>query len=216
MIALDLTATLRKVLNDLAGSSSLFNAAIESAGRTYPNAQVTAWHTTLFPGGSASKIPVGVRYTPEMAAKCALWIDDTEAPFGQAPLGNFAGWSSGAALLGGIRTSTATVFVYHESVELCSVLWQAIGARMVLMTADLQNAGYLSFDYRGGGSLSTVDLAMNGWTQIAVRTLSYEATTYQRLADSVNPITDRNLSVLPEGAVSPTGIEGAVIAATVE
>jgi hypothetical protein len=216
VIALDLTAAIRKVLNDFAGSSSLFNAAIESMGRTYPSAQVTAWHNTLFPSGSAAKIPIGIRYTPEMAAKAAIWIDDTDSPFGDKPLGNFVRWSGGSQMLGGLRTLTATVYVYHESIELCTVLASALSARMVLMTQDLQEGGYLSFEYMGGGALSTTDMAMNGWTQIGVRTLSYQATVQQQLADSVNPITDRNLSVLPEGAVSPTGIEGAVIAASVE
>jgi hypothetical protein len=84
------------------------------------------------------------------------------------------------------------------------------------MTQDLQEGGYLSFDYMGGGALSATDLAMNGWTQIGVRTLSYQAMVQQQLADTVNPITDRNLSVLPEGAISPDDIEGAVIAALVE
>lgn len=216
MIALDLTVIIKKALSDLAASSSVFEAAVESTGRTWPAADITSWYQTLFPSASAAKIPVGIRYTPEMAAKCAIWIDDTDSPFGPRVLGDFMRWSSGSKLLGGIRTQTAVVYVLHESFELCTVLWIALAARLVLMTPQLMNAGYKSFDYTGGGAMSSVDMAMNGWTQVAVRTLSYSATLQQQLADTANPITDRNLSVLPEGAVSPTGIEGAVIAATVE
>lgn len=216
MIALDLTTVIKAALTDLAASSSIFEAAVESTGRTWPAADITAWYQTLFPSASAAKIAVGIRYTPDMAAKCAIWIDDTDSPYGPRVLGDFMQWSSGSKLVGGIRTQTATVYIVHESNELCTVLWIALQARLTLMVPKLMNAGYKSFDYTGGGTISAMDLAMNGWTQVFVRTMSFSATLQQQLADTVNPILDRNLSVLPEGAVSPTGIEGAVIAASVE
>lgn len=216
MISLDLTVIIKKALSDLAASSSVFEAAVESTGRTWPAADITAWYQTLFPSASASKIAVGIRYTPEMASKCAIWIDDTDSPFGPRVLGDFMRWNAGSKMLGGIRTQTAIVYVLHESVELCTVLWIALMARLVLMVPQLQSAGYLSFDYTGGGQMTSVDMAMNGWINVGVRTMSFSATMQQQLADTANPILDRNLSVLPEGAVSPTGIEGAVIAATVE
>lgn len=216
MIAIDLSTAIKKTLADLAASLSQFTEAVEAAGRTYPDAVVASWHSELFPSASAAAIAVGQRYTPDMIARAALWIDDTDAPIGQRPLGDFTNWSGGQQVLGGIVEASATVYVYHQSDELCTVLWAAVQARMLLMTRALRASGYLSFDYSGGGALGALELASNGWLDVAVRTLSYRAMMQRRLVDRVNTIADRDLSVLPVGAISPDDIEGAVVPATVE
>lgn len=216
MIAIDLSLAVKKALADLATSSSQFTEAVQSTGRTYPAPVVSAWHGDLFPSASASGIGVGERYTPDMIKRAAVWIDDTDAPVGQQPLGNFAGWSNGQRMLGGIVEATATVYVYHQADELCTVLWTALQARLLLMVRGLMDAGYRSFDYTGGGALGALELASNGWLNVAVRTLGYRAMLQRQLVDRVNSILDRDLSVLPLAAEGPNSIEGAVIAATVE
>lgn len=216
MIALDLSVCIKKALSDLAASTSEFNEAVQSNGRTYPAAVLASWHAELFPSASASGIKVGERYTPDMIARAAVWIDDTDAPIGDRPLGDFAAWSGGQRVLGGIVRATASVYVYHQADELCIVLWSALQARMILMTGAMQDAGYRSFDYTGGGALSSIELASNGWLAVSVRSLGYSAMLQRQLVDRVNTIADRDLSVLPTGATSPEDIEGAVVPATVE
>lgn len=218
MIGLSLTVVVRSALTNLASSEANFSAAFESFGLSFPSAQITAWYGALFPSASASTIVVGVRYSPAMTAKASIWIDDTDSPFGSEPLGGFIGWGTGGTrLIGGLRQQTATVYVYHQSMELCTVLWTALQAQLSLYVTDAQEAGYLDFRYTGGGPLTQLELASNGWMDVYIRTLNYNTLLMQRTPDNVNPILyDRDLSVLPEDAVSPDGIEGAVIAATVE
>lgn len=218
MIGLSLTVVVRSALTNLASSEANFSAAFESFGLSFPSAQITAWYGALFPSASASTIVVGVRYSPAMTAKASIWIDDTDSPFGSEPLGGFIGWGTGGTrLIGGLRQQTATVYVYHQSMELCTVLWTALQAQLSLYVTDAQEAGYLDFRYTGGGPLTQLELASNGWMDVYIRTLNYNTLLMQRTPDNVNPILyDRDLSVLPEDAESPDGIEGAVIAATVE
>lgn len=216
MIAIDLSVAIKKALTDLGASLSQFTEAVQAHGRTYPDAVVASWHSELFPSGSAAAITVGERYTPDMQARAAVWIDDTDAPIGQRPLGDFVAWNNGQRMLGGIVEATAAVYVYHQADEMCVVLWAALQSRMLLMVRALQAAGYRSFDYAGGGALGSIELASNGWLNVAVRSLSYRALLQQQLIDRVNPIDARDVSVLPSGAVSPDDIEGAVVAATVE
>lgn len=218
MISLSLTVVVRAALNNLASSQSAFNAAFEASGLSYPTAQLTSWYNSLFPSASASTIAVGIRYSPAMQSKASVWIDDTDSPFGSEPLGGFIRWGTGGkALIGGLRQQTATVYVYHASQELCTVLWTALQAQLALYVTDMQEAGYLDFRYTGGGPLTQIELASNGWMDVYIRTLSYNTLLMQQTPDNVNPVLyDRDLSVLPEGAVSPDGIEGAVVAATVE
>lgn len=215
VFGLQLTPIIKDGLTSMAASLSEFRAAAQADRVRFPDALTATWHTELFPGG-LSKIIVGQRYTPDMIAKAAIWIEDSEAPVGARALGDFVGYSAGQYQLGYMVAETATIYVYHQSQELCRLLASLLAGRLLIQTPYLLAAGYMSVDYEGSGPLGALELASNGWLDVNIRTISYRAQLQRRLTNTNMPILDRDLSALPIGATNPDGITGTVLATTVE
>lgn len=215
VFGLQLTPIIKDGLASMAASLTEFRAAVQADQVRFPDSLTSTWHTELFPGG-VSKIIVGQRYTPDMIAKAAIWIEDSEAPIGPRPLGDFAAYSAGQYQLGYMVAETATIYVYHQSQELCRVLSSTLSSRLLIQTPYLLAAGYMSVDYEGSGPLGAIELASNGWLDVNIRTLTYRAQLQRRITNTNTPILDRDISVLATGATSPDGVEGRVLATEVE
>lgn len=215
VFGLQLTPIIKDGLASMAASQTEFDAAVQADRVTFPAGLLSAWRTELFPGG-VSKIIVGQRYTPDMIAKAAIWIEDSEAPIGARPLGDFAAYSGGQYQLGYLVAESATIYVYHQAQEMCRVLSSLVSSRLLIQTPYLLAAGYMSVDYEGSGPLGALELASNGWLDVNIRTISYRAQLQRRITNTNMPIAARDISAIPFGATNPDGITGTVLATTVE
>lgn len=211
-----LDLVVKKVLAQFASTPQTFTDAVNS-GPTVPSDKIAAIHATLFPGGSATEIYVGERYTEDILKKGCVSVEDSAKPSAAKLLGNFTGKRdhANAFLRGEIISETATLYVFHRSPDAARFLSGALCARLIASRSYFSSAGFLGWEFGSEGPIEFETSVVRGWLGVMARASTWTAMTRLQLPDVTLTIDARDPFVAPVGTTNDEDVPGGVAAETV-